>query len=160
MRYLPILLIPFMVSCAALRYSPSETLPGTWKADKYRVKIQTLNGLDKDSVTIISEEDFKEELGFDKSYARYNKNGSYEEVYWSGFRQDSLVLKVTGTWSTSNDSLIIFQDKPLERKMTFELKTKKNKAIFEGMTDWDNDGEEDDELTIVATKLVLEQWID
>lgn len=158
MRNTTILLLITLLatSCAVSKLQLYDTLTGDWKAEKYRIKINSLNGGTKDSVTIISVEEFQEEMGFSGNYARYKENGDYTMLFTDSTNHS--ILKVTGMWRLEGDTLLINQVVPQERLMQYEVKSKRNKAIYSGLIDYDNDGEEDDELTIVATKLEPGNW--
>lgn len=148
---LTIIAVLFLASCASSKALLTETLTGSWQAEKIRIKMNGVRGTEKDSVVIMEQSDFKEIMGFDGNYAKYKENGDYTMIY-TGI-SDTVTLKITGKWHIEGDSLIIDQITPQERTMTYELKSKKGKAIMNGLIDFDNDGIEDDELTIVATKM-------
>lgn len=148
---LTIIAVLFLASCASSKVLLTETLTGSWQAEKIRIKMNGVRGTEKDSVVIMEQSEFKEIMGFDDNYARYKENGDYTMIY-TGI-SDTVTLKITGKWHIEGDSLIIDQITPQERTMKYELKSKKGKAIMTGLIDFDNDGIEDDELTIVATKM-------
>lgn len=140
------------MACATLpKLSLQEELTGTWTIDKIHVKMNTVHGTDKDSVAIVDQSDFIEQLGIYSNVEHYLANGSFENDFYVS--QDSIILTTSGTWTIiGTDSLKIEQTKPVAQTRYYSVKIKKNRGIFIGLVDWDGDGHEDDEYTGTSTR--------
>lgn len=130
--------------------TPQQEMTGTWTTEKIRVKINSLNNTDEDSVIIADASEFPEKLQIYKNVGDYNADGTFSDRYYAS--EDSVIVEVTGTWDISGDSVIVHQKEPVERIHVYMFKYKRGKGFFKGMVDWDGDGKKDDEFTGIASK--------
>jgi hypothetical protein len=121
-----------------------DDLVGEWRNTSLKVMMNTFNGF-KDSTRMLEANlnNWEEKVRIKPIQTFFEKDGTYRSDHFA--LNDSLLFSAAGTWTLSNDTLIMRQTSP--NVATYRLKTKivNDEATFSGIIDFDDDGEEDDE---------------
>ena len=131
--------------------SIDENLIGEWRNTKLKVTMNSVRGI-QDSVMILEADSTNWEniVQMKPIQTFFESNGSYHSDHYS--INDSLLFSAKGTWTVSNDTLIMKQTSP--NVATYRLKTEiiNDVVIFSGKLDFDEDGVEDDDYFGIQRK--------
>lgn len=119
-----------------------ERLPGTWEAISFRVNIPTVDNSDRDSLFEVSEEYWVEKFRVKPVKTIFNPDKTYRQEFRN--LQDTLVSTNKGIWNVFGDTLMMIEP---NTTYNYTVNIEKGIATFRSTTDWDNDGDEDDEFT-------------
>jgi hypothetical protein len=148
------LLIPafILMSCnsgnkemaTAEKVQTADDLVGEWRNTTLRVITKSANGI-QDSARVLEAtlENWEERVRIKPIQTFFEKDGTYRSDHFS--LNDSLLFSAIGTWTLSNDTLVMKQTSP--NVATYRLKTSivNDEVTFSGLIDFDDDGAEDDE---------------
>lgn len=129
----------------------AEDLVGEWRNTSLKVTMNSANGV-PDSVFVITADatNWDEVVHLKPIRTFFEENRTYHSDHYA--LNDSLLFSAIGTWSISNDTLVMKQTSP--NVATYRLKTKitDDEVTFSGKLDFDEDGAEDDDYFGVQKK--------
>jgi len=151
MKRLALFVMTILVGCGAQKSevkseesSMIHALIGEWRNTRLKVTMNSFKGL-PDSTMIIEADttNWEEVVRMKPISTFFDQDNTYHSDHYSV--SDSLLFSASGTWSVSNDTLIMKQTSP--NTATYRLKTQINndKVTFSGKLDFDEDGAEDDD---------------
>jgi hypothetical protein len=135
-----IAIIYFFISCSN---EPRPDLAGIWEIDELTVNMHTYQNSDSGKVVKVTGKDWEEKMKIRNIQTHYNSDGTYHSVHRN--LQDSIFYDPAGKWKIENDSLIIQDTIPQRMTYKFKIKLGKSSVEYWGLTDFDQDGKEDDE---------------
>lgn len=121
-----------------------EDLIGEWRNTSLNVTMHSAHGV-SDSVKVLeaNESNWEAKVHIRPIQTFFEEDGTYRSDHFN--LNDSLLFSAVGTWSVSNDTLIMKQTSP--NVATYRLKTiiNNDEVTFSGKLDFDEDGAEDDD---------------
>ncbi|HRI77959.1 MAG TPA: hypothetical protein PLR06_00360 [Cyclobacteriaceae bacterium] len=119
-----------------------DTLVGEWRNIYLRIAINEMSEKDSVRITECDSTNWEAMLKIKPIHTFFKADGSYRSDYYT--LKDSLFMSNTGTWTIIGDTLTMNQLTP--KPGVYKLKTtvKERVATFEGMIDFDQDGNADD----------------
>ena len=124
-----------------------QQIVGEWTNVSMKVWVKTYNNSDTSFIVDISEENWEMKMNVKPIVTTIYENGTYMSEFRNSF--DSLIYKPEGTWLTDGDTLIM-QDHQATYK--YQIFLDGDRAEFNSLIDWDNDGLADDEYQGVQRK--------
>jgi hypothetical protein len=129
-------------SCASkeVKSTLADDLVGEWRNVYLNVTMPTVGNSDSTATTVCDSTNWETMLHIKPIHTFFNKDGTYRSEYFT--LSDSLFRKTAGTWSVSNDTLVMHES----NGAIYKLRTvvNKNLAEFDGVLDFDSDGKVDD----------------
>lgn len=117
-----------------------ELLEGEWTNISLNLEQRSLNNSSIDSVLQVKEGQWDSLLQMKPIRTTYNANGTFISRYYN--LSDSLLFETEGQWYFVGDSLYLATDEGVTGYYFTRLPN--NRASFEAIVDWDNDGRRDD----------------
>ena len=124
-----------------------QAIVGEWVNVSMRVWVKSYNNSDTSFIVDISEENWEMKMNIKPIVTTIYPNGTYISEFRNSF--DSLIYMPEGMWLTDGDTLIM-QDHQATYK--YQIFLDGNRAEFNSLIDWDNDGLADDEYQGVQRK--------
>ena len=124
-----------------------QAIVGEWVNVSMRVWVKSYNNSDTSFIVDISEENWEMKMNIKPIVTTIYPNGTYISEFRNSF--DSLIYMPEGTWLTDGDTLLM-QDHQATYK--YQIFLDGNRAEFNSLIDWDNDGLADDEYQGVQRK--------
>ena len=134
------------VSCGPKEKEKSDALRkdmvGEWRNVYLKVTTNALGSLDSVHVTECDTTNWEKMLGIKPIRTFFLPDGTYRSEYYN--LKDSLIMTNTGVWKISNDTLTMEQLQP--KAAAYKIKTTivNGLAEFDGVIDFDGDGQTDD----------------
>ena len=123
---------------------------GEWVSSGIKVKVNSLNGAEGDTLIEATEDNYPEVLGIKANFSTLNADGSYEDTY---ILPNDSIESGTGTWSLGNGTITFTQTVPSARVHTYQMKIDENGVMkVNGKVDFDADGEQDDDFSGTSYK--------
>jgi len=137
-----ILFITCLAACAPkeTKNTLSDDLVGQWRNTYLHVTMPTAGNSDSTRTTSCDSTSWEAMLHIKPIRTYFNSDGTYRSEYYT--LTDSLFRKTTGTWRVSNDTLVMNESDGAVYKLRTVVKN--NVAEFDGLIDFDQDGQADD----------------
>ena len=134
------------LSCAPKEQDRSEGLRkdimGEWRNVYLKVTTNVLGSVDSARVTECDSTNWEKMLGIKPIRTFFLPDGTYRSEYYN--LKDSLFMTNTGVWKISRDSLTMEQLQPKAAAYKVRTSVTNGLAEFDGVIDFDNDGQADD----------------
>jgi hypothetical protein len=148
LKRLFILLLPALLcACKPSTGSPtqvkanlSKTLPGHWRSEYLRIRVNSYAGRDS-SFQVEADQNRQSELLFEAEFSTEQRR------FYFRYPQKSQ-LNERGFWNTFGDTLLLVQP---GLSAQYKVLLEKNRAQLSSLLDWDHDGSEDDEFYAILT---------
>lgn len=121
----------------------SEDLIGEWRNISLNVTMHSAHGV-SDSVKVLeaNESNWEAKVHIKPIQTFFERDGTYRSDHFN--LNDSLLFSAVGTWTVSNDTLIMKQTSPNVAVYRLKTKISNDVATFAAVLDFDEDGAEDD----------------
>lgn len=123
----------------ALNINSESRLLGTWQNVSLKIKV---NSKKAPQVIEVDEMNWEDKMNIKPVKTIFFEDHTYRSEYYN--LNDSIIRLVEGTWEILGDSLFLDQNKPEWKSYTYKVSINSDMATFEGVLDWDGDGEDDD----------------
>ncbi len=143
-----LLIVAVIILCQCQPATKSEgseedlnALIGEWRNTTLRVELDKKHGEPSD-VFEVDEATWEETLKIRPIRTFFNEDGSFNSEHYN--LQDSLVLNPEGTWSATEDEIVMITVRPFNDTTSCSYSVVDGIATFGCWVDWDEDGEKDD----------------
>lgn len=120
-------------------------IAGEWVSSGIKVKINSLNGAEGDTLIEATEDNYPEVLGIKANFSTLNADGSYEDTY---ILPNDSIETGAGTWSLGDGTITFTQTVPDARVHTYQMMiNEQGTMMVSGKVDFDADGEKDDDFS-------------
>lgn len=102
---------------------------------------------------VATPDNWERAMGFRPVRTTYIADGTFSAEYRN--LQDSVFVTATGTWQTAGDSLYFFQWAPDTFAATYHYAVERDTLKFNGVADWDRDGQRNDKITMLQVRYPL-----
>ena len=153
LRLICLFLLLFPVSILSAQNEPTMfQFSGTYKTVSVKVSIQTPGKDVKETEIETTEADFLEKVGIKARKTEFVSDGTFKLTYYG--ENDLPVDVSSGTWNFMEGKMVLIHEKPAFDKMVFSFKVSEEgkKVDYEGLVDWDKDGEKDDLIRFTDQK--------
>jgi hypothetical protein len=131
-----------MIGCAPKDSKTLQSMiPGEWR-NVYIKVILNNGGPDEKQLVESDSAHWEERVHIKPIRTFFASNGTYRSDYYT--IRDSLFRTVTGKWRFSNDTLLMDQLTPAMSSYKLKANLTDGLGVFEGMLDFDQDGNKDD----------------
>lgn len=127
--------------------SLEQAIIGEWTNVSMRVWVKTYNNSDTSFIVDITEDNWDLKMNIKPIVTTIHEDGTYTSEFRTSF--DSLIYQPKGTWLLDGDTLIM-EDHQATYK--YQIFLDGDRAEFNSLVDWDNDGKTDDEYRGVQRK--------
>lgn len=124
-----------------------QEIVGEWTNVSMKIWVNTYNNSDTSFIVDISEDNWEMKMNVKPIVTIIYDDGTYISEFRNSF--DSLIYKPEGTWLIDGDTLIM-QDHQATYK--YQIFLDGDRAEFNSLVDWDNDGKSDDDYKGVQRK--------
>lgn len=139
----------FIVGCKKEK-SFSDFMVGSWQTTYLKIDYKTFQNSDSTSVYEDKFENNPELI----AQSKYNADGTFTS--WFVNKKGGKISESKGTWSVKKDSLTVeFFYNNRDMKVSYFLEETPEGFIAKSKYDWDEDGKNDDLLTMKTKRVVL-----
>lgn len=124
-----------------------QEIVGEWTNVSMKIWVNTYNNSDTSFIVDISEENWELKMNVKPIVTTIHDDGTYISEFRNSF--DSLIYKPEGTWLIDGDTLIMQDHQATYR---YQIFLDGDRAEFNSLVDWDNDGKLDDDYKGVQRK--------
>lgn len=126
----------------------TEYMVNSWETTYLKIEMPTF--LKSDSINIVEEKFLNKPVR--RARSSYLKDGTF--TAWFVNQKDEKSEASNGTWTVKKDSLLIeFFYGGKDVKASYHIEKTENGFIGKSLSDWDNDGEFDDLLTMKTKRI-------
>ena len=125
-------------------------LIGEWRNFSVKLEMPSYQGGASTFRLDANEDNWEEIMEMKPIRTYFQGNGTYVSEYRN--LQDSVFMVHSGSWETSNDSLILRQHEPVSFEYRYAVSMQGDTATFIAVMDFDGDGQQDDHYLGRQTK--------
>lgn len=120
---------------------------GEWINNSMKVRVNTFNNSDTSFIVEINEETWEMKMNIKPIITTIRNDGTYISEFRNSF--DSLIYRPEGIWLIDGDTLIMEDHQDVYK---YQIFIDGDRAEFNNLIDWDNDGKVDDEYSGIQLK--------
>ena len=125
-------------------------LEGEWHNVSLRVEINSAEQQGGTSIFEVNEENWEERVGILPIQTIFASDGQYASHHY--YLDGTFMFSATGAWSVEDDWITMEQIEPSPVLNRFRFFIDGDLVEFDGMIDWDEDGDEDDRFVGIQRK--------